>query len=91
MVADDRDAWGVCGDGCDALGRVEGLWFSRRRMMDWLYYLILAVMLFVGLFLNIVTLPGLWLMVAAHGIYAWVTGWDSLRARRDRACPGAPR
>src|SRR5262245_29878147 len=44
--------------------------------MDWLYYLLLAVMLFVGLFLNIVSLPGLWLMVAAHGIYAWVTGWD---------------
>ena len=44
--------------------------------MDWLYYLILAVMMFVGLFLNIVGLPGLWLMVAAHAVYALATGWN---------------
>ncbi len=53
--------------------------------MDWLLYISLAVVLFLGLFLNIIGLPGLWLMVAAHAAYAWATwprfaGWESLVA-----------
>ncbi len=42
--------------------------------MEWLYYIILLIFLTVGLWINILTLPGLWLMVAATAIYAWVTG-----------------
>lgn len=30
----------------------------------------------VGLFLNILGLPGLWLLVTAAAGFAWVTGWD---------------
>jgi uncharacterized protein YqgC (DUF456 family) len=44
--------------------------------MDWLYYFLLIVILVTGLFLNILGLPGLWLMVAAFGGYALLTGWD---------------
>ena len=44
--------------------------------MDWLLYIALAGTLAVGLFLNILGLPGLWLMVAAHAAYAWATGWQ---------------
>jgi uncharacterized protein YqgC (DUF456 family) len=45
-------------------------------MLDWLYYLALFIVALTGLFLNILGLPGLWLMVAAMGGYAWATGWD---------------
>lgn len=53
--------------------------------MDWLLYISLALALGFGLFLNILGLPGLWLMVAAHAAYAWATwprfaGWESLVA-----------
>lgn len=43
--------------------------------MDWVYYSALFTLLLVGLFLNIVGLPGLWVMVAAAFGYAWVTGF----------------
>jgi uncharacterized protein YqgC (DUF456 family) len=51
---------------------------------DWLYYILLLVILLFGLFINILTLPGLWVMAGAYGIYAWATwsrhdvGWPSL-------------
>ena len=44
--------------------------------MDWLLYISLACVLVFGLFLNVIGLPGLWLMVAAHAAYAWATGWQ---------------
>ncbi len=44
--------------------------------MHWLYYLIMLLLLLVGLFVNILGLPGLWLMVGAYGVYAWATGWN---------------
>ena len=28
------------------------------------------------MFINILTLPGLWFMAAIYGIYAWLTGWN---------------
>ena len=51
--------------------------------MDWLLYIALVLVLFLGLFLNLIGLPGLWLMVAAHAAFAWATwpryaGWQSL-------------
>ena len=41
--------------------------------LDWLYYILLLIFCVVGLFLNILGLPGLWLMVAAYGAYWWAT------------------
>ena len=43
--------------------------------MDWFLYIALAAVLVTGLFLNILGLPGLWLMVAAHAGFGWATGW----------------
>ncbi|WP_428939786.1 DUF456 domain-containing protein [Fontivita pretiosa] len=52
-------------------------------MLDWLYYLLLLAVSLVGLFLNILGLPGLWLMVASAAGYALLTdaqymGWPTL-------------
>lgn len=55
-------------------------------MWDWLWYvLLMALAQIVGLFLNLLGLPGLWVMLAAAGIYAFVThllhiGWPGLIA-----------
>src|SRR3989442_492651 len=52
--------------------------------MAWLYYLILLLVMLAGWFVNILGLPGLWLMVAAYGAFAMATrsqgyvGWASL-------------
>lgn len=45
--------------------------------MDWLYYILLILFLFVGLFLNVLTLPGLWFMALSLGAYAWITTWNN--------------
>ena len=39
------------------------------------YYLLLLALLLTGWFINILGLPGLWLMVGAYGLYGLVTGW----------------
>jgi uncharacterized protein YqgC (DUF456 family) len=44
--------------------------------MAWIYYLFLLALMLMGLFLNIVGLPGLWLIVGAHAAYGYVTGWE---------------
>lgn len=44
--------------------------------MDYVYYLLLLVLLVLGMLVNILGLPGLWLMVASYGAYALATGWD---------------
>lgn len=46
--------------------------------MDWVYYLLLLLLGVTGLFLNILGLPGLWLIVGSAGIYAFVTGFEHL-------------
>ena len=46
--------------------------------MDWVYYIFLFLLLLTGLLLNVLTLPGLWLMALSLGAYAWVTGWNVL-------------
>lgn len=43
--------------------------------MDWFYYLLLALVMVAGLSLNLLSMPGLWLMWAATILYGWVTGW----------------
>jgi uncharacterized protein YqgC (DUF456 family) len=45
-------------------------------MVDWLWYLALLCVMLLGLFTNILGLPGLWLLVAAVAGYAWVTGFN---------------
>ena len=55
-------------------------------MLHWIYYLLLLLILAAGLLATILGLPGLWLMVGAAAIYAWITGlgvyigWPSLIA-----------
>jgi uncharacterized protein YqgC (DUF456 family) len=44
--------------------------------MNFLYYFILFLVLLIGLAINLLGLPGLWLMVAGFGIYAFATGWN---------------
>src|SRR4051812_2206618 len=43
---------------------------------DLIFYLLMLALLLFGLFLNVLTLPGLWLMVAIYGTYAWLTTWN---------------
>lgn len=50
--------------------------------MDWLYYFILLGVIVAGLCIQVLALPGLWLMVAATLGYAWLThfaylGWGA--------------
>jgi uncharacterized protein YqgC (DUF456 family) len=41
------------------------------------YYIILIILMLTGLFLNILGLPGLWLIVISYIGYALLTGWDT--------------
>jgi uncharacterized protein YqgC (DUF456 family) len=43
--------------------------------MDWLYYGIFFLFLLAGVTLNVLTLPGNWLMLVAAAVYGWATGW----------------
>jgi uncharacterized protein YqgC (DUF456 family) len=43
---------------------------------DIVYYILLIVLLLTGLLINVLTLPGLWLMAASYGAYALLTGWN---------------
>lgn len=54
-------------------------------MWDWLGFVLMALVQLAGLFLNLLGLPGLWVMLAAAGVYALVTkmiyiGWPGLVA-----------
>ena len=40
------------------------------------YYILLLLLMLTGLFLNILGLPGLWLMVVSYVGYGLATGWD---------------
>jgi uncharacterized protein YqgC (DUF456 family) len=46
--------------------------------MDWVYYSILLLMLVGGLVLNVVTLPGNWLVLLSAVLYGWATRWEFL-------------
>jgi hypothetical protein len=43
--------------------------------MGFFYYIILIILMLTGLFLNILGLPGLWLIVISYIGYALLTGW----------------
>ena len=44
--------------------------------MPWIIYAILIAVLLAGVFLNLIGLPGLWVMVGAAAVYGWHTGWQ---------------
>lgn len=44
--------------------------------MDWLYFALLILILLCGLVLNVLTLPGNWLILLAVVVFTWVTGWE---------------
>ena len=44
--------------------------------MNVTYYILLLILMLTGLFLNILGLPGLWLIVLSYIVYAWLTGWN---------------
>jgi uncharacterized protein YqgC (DUF456 family) len=44
--------------------------------MPVVYYIILFFLMLVGLVITIMTLPGLWLILAGAAIYAWLTHWQ---------------
>ena len=46
------------------------------QWLDWLYYIILLVVMFAGLAINLIGLPGLWLLYVGVLIYSWWTGWN---------------
>jgi len=43
--------------------------------MPVVYYIILFFVMLAGLVITIMTLPGLWLILAGAAIYAWLTHW----------------
>lgn len=45
--------------------------------MNWLYYILTLLVMLAGMFLNILGMPGIWLMIGAVGVYAWVTGLNN--------------
>jgi uncharacterized protein YqgC (DUF456 family) len=54
-------------------------------MWEWVWYILTFFVLVAGLFINLLGLPGLWLMLAVAGVYAFMTdllflGWKSLAA-----------
>ncbi len=49
--------------------------------MVWLYYVILLLVMVAGVLLTLMTLPGLWLMLAATAGYAWLTHFQHIGLR----------
>ncbi len=41
--------------------------------MAWVYYILLLIALLIGLGITVVGLPGLWVMLLAAMVYAWIT------------------
>jgi uncharacterized protein YqgC (DUF456 family) len=44
--------------------------------MPVVYYILLFLLLLTGMAITVMTLPGLWLMLASTAIYAWLTDWQ---------------
>ena len=45
---------------------------------DWIWYFSLAAALLLGWFMNVLGLPGLWVMIAAAAAYGWATRFQYL-------------
>lgn len=46
-------------------------------LLEWVYYVFLLALLVTGWLLNILGLPGLWLMLLSHISYGLATGWGN--------------
>ncbi len=44
--------------------------------MAWVYYFLILIVSVAGLFLNLLGLPGLWLIVGSLGVFGLITGWN---------------
>ena len=52
------------------IAHVETLqWSLYCHAMDWVYYIALVALLVTGIFVNLLGLPGLWLMLASAAVY----------------------
>lgn len=51
------------------------MWDHLSPALPWIGYTVLLVLIVVGLFVNILGLPGLWLIVLGVVLYAWSTGF----------------
>ncbi|RYG75999.1 DUF456 domain-containing protein [bacterium] len=51
------------------------MWDALSAVAPWLWYALLLTVVLAGLFLNILGLPGLWLIVVAAIGYAWGFEW----------------
>lgn len=56
------------------------MWDALSAIAPWLWYALLLVVVLAGLFLNILGLPGLWLIVVAAIAYAWGFGFALIGA-----------
>ena len=54
---------------------------SNNVAMIWVWYLLLLAVLLVGAVVNVLGLPGLWVMILGATGYAWRTGWQYISAR----------
>lgn len=54
-------------------------WYSIDwyAVLEWVYYVLLLVLLLTGWLLNILGLPGLWLMLLSHVCFGLATGWGN--------------
>ncbi len=59
--------------------RMLAAWYSIDwyALLEWTYYVLLLVLLVTGWLLNILGLPGLWLMLISHAAYGLATGWGN--------------
>jgi uncharacterized protein YqgC (DUF456 family) len=54
------------------------MWDYVTPALPWIGYLLLLALVVAGLFINILGLPGLWLIVVGVVCYAWATGFEYL-------------
>jgi uncharacterized protein len=52
------------------------MWDYVTPVLPWIGYVLLLAIIVAGLFINILGLPGLWLIVVAVVAYAWATGFE---------------
>lgn len=52
------------------------MWDYLSPALPWIGYIVLLVIIVAGLFVNILGLPGLWLIVLGVVLYAWSTGFE---------------
>jgi uncharacterized protein YqgC (DUF456 family) len=54
-------------------GTPQAAGYNKAFCMEWILYLLLIALLFLGMVVTLMTLPGIWLMLAGTFAYAWMT------------------